>query len=267
MKRKNMAAMVTSIVLVGAVAVGGTLALLSQGSNTVKNTFTVGADYPASALKVREHEANQNATGAWVGKGDNLWMLNPDNENAATEGDYVGIKYENLVGGTTVDKDPQFVLASGSPKSWVTCYIDGLTELENYVTVTGVTGADAGVNGDWYRYELSGRSFAEKYVKVERAADIKDDHWYIFSEKVTGQGIVPASPSVTDPIFTKLTVNTNVAKNNAAAEGDADESTLPLKDCEIEVKGVAVQVVNDSLTNEKAWDAVMTAAQDAVKQG
>lgn len=45
MKRKNMATMVTCIALVGAVAVGGTLALLSQGSNTVTNTFTVGKGY------------------------------------------------------------------------------------------------------------------------------------------------------------------------------------------------------------------------------
>ena len=59
-----------------------------------------------------------------------------------------------------------------------------------------------------------------------------------------------------------MKVNKDVAKNNANADvGDK------LTDGGIEVKGVAVQVVNDSLTNEEAWDAVMTAAQDAVKKG
>lgn len=261
MKRKNMAAMVTSIALVGVVAVGGTLALLSSTSNTVKNTFTVGADYPASALKVREHDATQDASGNW-NKASN-WKRN------SGDTDYDGMQYTDLVGDATVDKDPQFVLASGSPKSWVTCYIDGLTELTNYVTVSEVIGADEvggevkGIKGDWYRYDpTAGDTFAQQYIKVESAEDIEDNSWYIFSEKVTGVGIGIDDESITDPIFTKLKVNKDVAKNNANADvGDK------LTDGGIEVKGVAVQVVNDSLTNEEAWDAVMAAAKEAVKQG
>ena len=45
MKRQNMATMVTCIALGGEVGVGGHLALLSQPSNIVTNTFTVGEGY------------------------------------------------------------------------------------------------------------------------------------------------------------------------------------------------------------------------------
>ena len=45
MKRKNIVAMVTSLALVGVVAVGGTLALLTAQTNNVVNTFAVGKGY------------------------------------------------------------------------------------------------------------------------------------------------------------------------------------------------------------------------------
>lgn len=258
MKRKNMISMVTSLALVGVVAVGGTLALLTSQSNDVTNTFTVGADYPLNALKVREHDVTQLATGAWDSRDGDNWKVD-------STGAYEGIQYTNLVGGTTVDKDPQFVLAEDSPKSWITCYIDGLNELRNYVTVSGVTGKDVddenttGLKGDWYRYDPSGKTFAEKYVLVESKDDIQDGAWYIFSEKVTGQGTELNNDSITDPIFTQLTVNPDVAKNNAAASSGAQ-----LADGSITVMGVAVQVVNDELTNEQAWDQVMATAAEAV---
>lgn len=251
MKRKNMISMVTSLALVGVVAVGGTLALLTSQSNDVTNTFTVGADYPAEALKVREHDVTQLATGAWNSEEGNDWKVN-GSTNA-----YEGIQYTNLVGGTTVDKDPQFVLAEGSPKSWITCYIDGLNELRDYVTVSGVE--TEGLTGHWYRYNPEGETFTDKYILVDGADDIQDEAWYIFSEKVTGQGTGLTNASITDPIFTELTVDPDVAKNNAAAS-----SGTQLADGSITVMGVAVQVVNDELTNEQAWDQVITTAAEAV---
>ena len=45
MTKKRIATMATCIALVGAVAVGGTLALLTSESKQLTNTFTVGSDY------------------------------------------------------------------------------------------------------------------------------------------------------------------------------------------------------------------------------
>lgn len=59
MTKKRIATMATCIALVGAVAVGGTLALLTRESNTVTNTFTVGTGYKEGDLSLREHDVNQ----------------------------------------------------------------------------------------------------------------------------------------------------------------------------------------------------------------
>ena len=42
MKKKKIAALITSLALVGVVVVGGTLAYLTAQTDTVKNVFTVG---------------------------------------------------------------------------------------------------------------------------------------------------------------------------------------------------------------------------------
>ena len=122
MTKKRIATMATCIALVGAVAVGGTLALLSAQSNTVTNTFTVGQAYDADDLFLREHDVTQvldtqTNYGGYVSKGDDHWKVDES-------GKYTGIQYTDIVKGTTIDKDPQFGLTADAPTSWIVAKLD-----------------------------------------------------------------------------------------------------------------------------------------------
>lgn len=227
MKRKNMAAMVTSIALVGAVAVGGTLALLSQPSNNVTNIFTVGAGYDADEIKLDEDTVSQEISGANLGgyKGNNV----------AVENRVDGNTYSNLVANTTLDKDPTFRIVDDedekvSPKSWFVAKVDGLTANAGKLSVSGVK-ADNG----WYEV-----SFAEgeyTYTPVTAGNQIKEGSWYIYDTAIS-------AGEATDPLFTQLHVDAVTAGTNPA---------------NIVISGTAVEAVG-AATFEDSRDAVMAAA-------
>lgn len=190
MKRKNIAAMVTSIALVGAVAVGGTLALLTQPSNTVTNVFTVGAGYVASDIVLDEAPVSQVTTGT-VNYGG----------YKATEGERTkGNNYDNLVAGTTLDKDPTFRMTTTatSPKSWFVAKVEGVTDNAGKLTVSGVeTG-----NG-WYA--VSVKEGVYTYTPVTAGSQIQDDTYYIYDTAIS-------KGEETDPLFTQLSVVSADAK-------------------------------------------------------
>lgn len=98
MKRKNMISMVTSLALVGVVAVGGTLALLTSNTDTVTNTFAIGNGYGENALTLDEAPVAQVTTGT-----DNFGGYDATGGERVKKNDYL-----NLVADTTLDKDPHF---------------------------------------------------------------------------------------------------------------------------------------------------------------
>lgn len=215
MTKKRFGTMAACLALVGAVAVGGTLALLSTPSNTLTNTFAVGPDYPDDdgkiALELREHDVQKD--------------LDTDNYGgySATEnwkmddsGAYTDIDYTQIVEGTTLAKDPQFHLVAESPNSWIVAEIDGLEELDGKLDVSAIL-----TDNKWYHL-VNGQ-----WEIVDSAEDVTDGY-YMYGETVAANG-------TTDPLFTQLTA-TNVVDNN----GDAIELG------NIVVKGVAVQAVEGS---------------------
>ena len=234
MTKKRIATMATCIALVGAVAVGGTLALLSTKSNDVTNTFTVGQGYEDGDLFLREHDVTQVLNtqtnyGGYVSKGGENWK-------ADEGGKYTGIQYTNIVKGTTIDKDPQFGLTADAPTSWIVAKLDlG----EGFATKLAINAVEtAGVAGDWYRYEPEAGE-GEKYVKVDGVDDIVDGKYYIFDTPITAN-------SSTDPLFKQLRV--------------LDVSSTPNA---ITVKGAAVEAIDDNFAG--ARDAVMAAAIGTIK--
>ena len=226
MKRKNMVAMVTSIALVGAVVVGGTLALLSQPSNTVTNIFTVGAGYDADEIKLDEDTVYQEISGTNLGgyKGNNV----------AVEKRVTTNTYSNLVANTTLDKDPTFRIVNDgdekvSPKSWFVAQVTGLTANAGKLSVSGVK-ADNG----WYEVAFAEGEYT--YTPVTAGSQIKEDTWYIYDTAISAGG-------ETDPLFTQLHVDAVTAGTNPA---------------NIVISGTAVEAVGDA-TFEASRDAVMAA--------
>lgn len=227
MTKKRIATMATCIALVGAVAVGGTLALLTQQSNDVTNIFTVGKGYDADEIKLDEDTVTQEVSGANLGgyKGNKVEVENRVKTNT----------YANLVANTTLDKDPTFRIVNDedetvSPKSWFVAKVEGVTDNAGKLSVSAVMPG----NG-WY--EVSVVEGAYTYTPVASGAQIKDDTFYIYDTAIS-------AGEATDPLFTQLHVDAVTAGTNPA---------------NIVISGTAVEAVGDA-TFEASRDAVMAAA-------
>lgn len=110
MKKNKIMLSVISGLLVAAVAVGGTLAYMSDKSNMVTNTFNVGAGYVPEGDHV----------GLWL---DEVDIAKP---GSRTE---IGNEYKDLQPGSIVEKDPTFHLTNKSTDSYVFAEVKGLDAL------------------------------------------------------------------------------------------------------------------------------------------
>lgn len=224
MTKKRIATMATCIALVGAVAVGGTLALLTQQSNNVTNIFTVGSGYVADDIKLDEDTVTQEVSGANLGgyKGNGVAIEDRVETNT----------YANLVANTTLDKDPTFRIVEDatSPKSWFVAKVEGVTDNAGKLSVSAV---EAG-NG-WYEVSLNGGVYT--YNPVTAGTQIKDDTYYIYDTAIS-------AGEETDPLFTQLHV---------------DAVTAGVNPGNIVISGTAVEAVGDA-TFVASRDAVMAAA-------
>ena len=224
MTKKRFATMATCIALVGAVAVGGTLALLTQQSNDVTNIFTVGDGYVADDIKLDEDTVTQEVSGTNLGgyKGNNVAVAQRVKTNT----------YANLVANTTLDKDPTFRIVEGatSPKSWFVAKVEGVTDNAGKLSVSAV---EAG-NG-WYEVSLEDGVYT--YTPVTAGTQIKDDTYYIYDTAIS-------AGEETDPLFTQLHV---------------DAVTAGVDPANIVISGTAVEAVGNA-TFEASRDAVMAAA-------
>ena len=175
MTKKRIATMATCIALVGAVVVGGTLALLTEPSNTVTNSFSVGDGYPDvdEVLTLTESPVKQLANGNYV----------------VDEGERVRTNtYDKLVANATIAKDPKFTLVTGSPDSWIVAHIGTVDEdLEGTVT------------SNWIKVKLEDG----KYVLDREDKTVSSNTYYIYNATVTPQTDIPA-------LFTSLTVDGTV---------------------------------------------------------
>lgn len=212
MTKKRFVTMATCIALVGAVAVGGTLALLSAQSNTVTNTFTIGKGYPSNALTLDEADVDQVTSGI-----DNFGGYNA---NASSR--VVSNAYEDLVADTTLDKDPTFHLAAESPDSWIIAKVTGVDALKTKgITINGNLPADYG----WYKLNTE----TGEATKITSYAELVDGYY------VTTTTI--AAGASTDDLFEQLKVGSNVTR------GELDN---------IVVSGVAVEAVTGTWAQDGA---------------
>lgn len=184
MTKKRIATMATCIALVGAVAVGGTLALLTSQSDKVTNTFTVGEGYKAGDFYIDENEVKRDTSASNFGG-----YIEDGTDRVKT------IPYEDLVAGTTLAKDPTLHVKQGSTESWVVAKISGLSANSGKLALEGT------ISG-WYEV-VEG-----ELVEVTNAANLKDGTMYIYGE--TLGGVDGATDST--PLFETVRVASNVAQ-------------------------------------------------------
>ncbi len=206
MTKKRIGTMAACLALVGAVAVGGTLALLTSNTEDLQNTFAVGMGYNENnGLKLDEATVTQEIDGSYVAT------------DTRTE---EGVNYSKLVDGTTIDKDPTVTVKANSPDSWVVAYITNVDE--------AFANSDFAANNTlWYAVTKSGDNWDVADTPVANS-DITAGY-YIY------KNIVPTSGTATElpDLFEKLSVDLTPEDGAAITQVD----NMDIKACAIQAVG------------------------------
>lgn len=154
MKKKSLFTMVASLALVGAIGIGATFAYLSDTTDEVVNTFTVGAGYEDQSLKLDEAPVDRDEDGKLT---------------ADFEADRVKTnEYTNLQPGEIIPKDPMVTLEAGSPKSYLFVSFDNVDEVVAALCA-GVSGIDWNV-AEWTKYDNGTGMDGVYYTVVDATA-------------------------------------------------------------------------------------------------
>ena len=225
MKKKKILMTVMSLALVLVVAVGGTLAYLSDKTDPVTNTFNVGSGY----------ETDDDHTGLWLdetAKPAEGNPLEPDTDDR-TE---TGVEYEEMMPGSVVAKDPTFHLTTGCTTSYVFAYVSGVDDMIADGYYFTVEKPEALV-------DPAANAFDVSWEKIGDEAGF--DGWYVYvvnSKAFDGEaryGVQGGTDMA--PMFNYVKLGSGL--DNAGFDGVAEMS-------QVQIFGVAVQTAN--LTMDQA---------------
>lgn len=209
MKNKKAFKLIGALALVATVGVGATLAYLTDKSNIVTNSFTVGTGY--------EIDDDTNLA-VWI---DEEKIGTPAEDELIVDGrTLVGNTYSDVLAGDVLDKDPELNIAAGSVKSYAFIQVTGLDTLE----AKGVT-VDL-KDTDWQKVDIS----SGKVVDVEDPTTLDGIYMYKTMLDPTN-GIAE-----TNPLFTAVTIDPNF--------DDTTIESIVLKGCAVQ----GVKTVNGTET-------------------
>lgn len=137
MKKKQIAQLGVALGLVGAIGVGGTLALMTQTSNDVVNTFTVGNALVKGDITLDEAKMQ----GATDSDGDGVWDV-PRVVTEGTSADYEFEKgsdnnrvqknnYQDIQPGDDIYKDPTVHIEAETAECYVFINVKGINNLSS----------------------------------------------------------------------------------------------------------------------------------------
>lgn len=238
MTKKRIGTMAACLALVGAVAVGGTLALISSQSKQLTNTFTVGDGYDTDGndFVLKEHMVVQDPVDGGYDQDlttnpEDPWVYGTPNGTGDP-----GNTYDDLVPNTSLAKDPTFsIVDSDVDYSWIVAKVSGLTALEEAgVSVETVN------SSKW----LVLNSLDETTVPTTSVtADIYNSDedgvvYLIYADKVANNGS-------TDALFNSMKVGVTVTADNL----------------DLDIEGVAVQALDNSTLNDATLREILAAAK------
>lgn len=218
MKNKKIMLSVVSGLLVAAVAVGGTLAYLSDKTDTVTNTFNVGSGY----IKDDEHQ------GLWLDE------VKYGTEDQRTE---TGNNYGELLPGSIVKKDPTFHMTGGSVESYVIAKVTGVDDAMKAGYIFKNAANEVGFNGQWVKVaNLDGSTLDPSFTGA--------DGYYIYSSVETGEPVIVDATKVEKGDNLDLTAMFNTVELNSTITdiSEMEEET-------VKIQGVAVQATNNTAAN------------------
>ena len=226
MKKNKLMMAVVSASLVGVVAVGGTLAYLSDKSNNVTNTFTLGTGYATNALTLDETKVTPGA--------ELPTAPAPGEENRVGTDQ----SYPDLLPGAEFAKDPTFHLEANSPKSYIIAKVTNAQAAEDANYIFKDAAKNVGFDSNWKKVANSD----DKIIGKDGVADDGSlDGYYLFVDDNKAGKIVEGGQS-TEAIFTYVQLDPSV--NNTNLSGSDNKTTT--------VIGVAVQADNNTEGNAVA---------------
>lgn len=241
MTKKRIATLATCLTLVGAVAVGGTLALLTSGPKNITNTFATSTGYDDEGEQqnfvIEEQNSVQNkATGDYEIAKDTAWQT-------------TGVAYHNLIADSNVDKNPRFKLqasdGNANPSaSWVVAKMDP-SQVEHLVTA-GITFKE--VSSNWLvikatntqegtTYESQGNLTKEFLNDTYKTTVAGTEYYFLYKEQIDVDDDTPDIDATTDSLFTELQV---------AATFDEEDFNKANAAAQLKIEGVAVQAMSDA---------------------
>lgn len=263
MNMKKIATMATCMALVGAVAVGGTLALLTK-EDSITNTFVVGNGFPVDPedpddenlpfFYVNETVVKmEESTGNWVADG----LADPGrtimDQTYGPRGGKPETDNWKVTAGVELLKDPQFYVNHDKvekekevPEVFVVAKIGAIpTGFEVY---TGNDGAN------WYQVTTSdnGKTWTKVGEQLKPDTKLDENTYYIYSEPLDAN-----SSSKDDWNTTKLF---ELVKTNDQVSNDNDNEN------KIKVSGVAVETpVKGATLDENNLNTIVSAAYKVMK--
>lgn len=198
MKKTKLLTTLGAVALIGAIGVGSTFAYLSATTQTVTNTFTVG--------KVSFDDLNGGLTESKVERDGNGDYVDADEAGKWTVTEN---KYENLVAGEDLYKDPTVHIAANSEDCWVYAKI---VNTNPDLTIT--------YSGDW-------KNVTADYKAAKKITD--DIDYVVYAKK----DMVKKSDKVTDS-----TIFTNVKVGNTVT-GTTTFKPITVKACAVQAAGFA----------------------------
>ncbi len=254
MTKKRIATLATCLTLVGAVAVGGTLALLTAGPKSITNTFATSNGYDEDGEQqnfvIEEQNSVQNKqNGDYEIAEDAAWQS-------------TGVPYHNLIADSNIDKNPRFKLqasdGNANPSaSWVVAKMVP-TQVEHLV--------DAGikfdtVSSEWLvikattaegvtTYQSQGNLSVDFLNNTYKTTVAGTEYYFLYKEQIDVDEDTPDIDATTASLFTKLTVDSTF---NAETFNKANNAA------NLKIEGVAVQAMPDAdVTDPETGAATIT---------
>lgn len=129
MKKKNILTAAVSAALVAVLAVGATLAYLTDNSGTVSNKFQM------DGLTITLKENASVPAGEFYKIQENSTTAARPNTNPINGTDK-GVVYTDILPGATVAKNPYITVSAGNAHAYVYTYVEGVTENTNDLLYT-----------------------------------------------------------------------------------------------------------------------------------
>lgn len=272
MNKKKAAMSLMSLALVGAVAVGGTLAFLTDTTGKVTNTFTMGKGYEDET--VPGDPGTVLHTGLWLDEtkipadasADTRYPTTigttSETRVEASETGTPGVEYKDLVPGDIMVKDPTFHMVKGSVNSRVVMKVTGLDAL-NDLTYDGTKAfaiskdviSDSTKATTLLNTDVSGETWKKIANKEGDMIDqdtVQDDGkldgYYVYNQPVNAEG--EKNTVDLEPLFKYISMNKNLSNQSFEKVQNRlgqDGST------KIVVGGVATQWENTTVADTLAF--------------